>query len=183
MWTCVLESGKSKYFLSVRINLSSRNYVWGKYVCVCLCVCMCVCVCVSVCVSVCLCVRVRACVLACLCVRMCVCVRVRACVCVCMCVCACACLCVCVYVCVCARARENETDSGLFNLTIQSPFKPSPFIRQTPLPAYVPCCSPCKELSTCVNSRYSSFYRCYCKKAKVVPSSWKDLPGLIEMKD
>ena len=54
MWRCVLESGKSKYFLSVGINLSSRDYVWGKYVCVFVCVCVCLCVCVCVCVCVCL---------------------------------------------------------------------------------------------------------------------------------
>ena len=65
MWGCVLESGKSKYFLSVGINLSSRDYVWEKYVCVC--VCVSVCVCVYVCVCVC------ACVCACVCVCVCVC--------------------------------------------------------------------------------------------------------------
>ena len=52
MWRCVLESGKSKYFLSVGINLSSRDYVWGKYVCVCVCMCVFVCVYMFVCVFV-----------------------------------------------------------------------------------------------------------------------------------
>ena len=50
------QENKSKYFLSVRRNLSSRACL--EKVCVCMCVCVCVCVCVSVCACACVCVCV-----------------------------------------------------------------------------------------------------------------------------